>query len=85
MNAVNRVSSDVMIHDELINRYDAIPYTDQKGLNISTYKQDEETVLMLASRQGSSDIVKLLVENGADLMATNKVSTEILYISAFFN
>ena len=55
------------------------------GLNISPYKQDEETVLMLASRQGSSDIVKLLVENGADLMATNKVSTEILYISAFFN
>ena len=35
---------------------------------------------MLASRQGSSNIVKLLVENGADLMATNKVSTEIYNI-----
>ena len=43
------------------------------GLNISPYKQDEETALMLASRQGSSVIVELLVDNGANLMATNKV------------
>jgi ankyrin repeat protein len=43
------------------------------GLHISLYKQKEETALMLASYEGSFDIVKLLVENGADLMATNKV------------
>ena len=56
------------------------------GLNISPYKHEEETALMLASRRGSSDIVKLLVENGADLMATNKVYTEIYnIIIAFFN
>ena len=36
---------------------------------------------MLASRKGSYDIVKLLVENGADLMATNKVYTEIYNIA----
>ena len=41
--------------------------------HIQTYIQKEETGLMLASRKGSSDIVKLLVENGADFMATNKV------------
>ena len=35
---------------------------------------------MLASREGSSAIVKLLVENGADLMAKNKVSSEIYNI-----
>ena len=50
------------------------------GLNICPYKQAEETALMLASRQGSFNIVKLLVENGADLMATNKVYTEIYNI-----
>ena len=48
--------------------------------HIQTYIQKEETALMLASRKGSSDIVKLLVENGADLMATNMVSTEIYNI-----
>jgi ankyrin repeat protein len=41
--------------------------------HIQIYIQKGETALMLASRKGSSDIVKLLVENGADLMATNKV------------
>ena len=50
------------------------------GLNISPYKQEEETALMLASHEGSFSIVKLLVENGADLMATNKVYTEIYNI-----
>jgi hypothetical protein len=35
---------------------------------------------MLASRRGSFDIVKLLVENGADLMATNKVHMWLNYI-----
>jgi hypothetical protein len=35
---------------------------------------------MLASHEGSFSIVKLLVENGADLMATNKVYTEIYNI-----
>ena len=50
------------------------------GLNITPYEQEEETALMLASRKGSFNIVKLLVENGADLMATNKVYTEIYNI-----
>jgi ankyrin repeat protein len=54
------------------------------SLNISPYKQKEETALMIASRKGSSDIVKLLVENGADLMATNKVYTEIYNIVIAF-
>jgi ankyrin repeat protein len=45
------------------------------GLHISLYKQDEETALMLASRQGSFGIVELLVDNGADWMASNKVLT----------
>ena len=35
---------------------------------------------MLASRQGSFKIVELLVKNGADLMATNMVYTEIYNI-----
>ena len=29
VNANNKVSCDAMIHDELIDRYDAIPYTDK--------------------------------------------------------
>ena len=43
------------------------------GLNISSYIQEEETALMLASRNGSFAIVQLLVDNGADWTATNKV------------
>ena len=43
------------------------------GFNISPYKQEEETALMLASRKGSFAIVELLVKNGADWTATNKV------------
>jgi len=54
------------------------------GLHISPYKQEEEIALMFANREGSSDIVKLLVENGADLMATNKVYTEIYNIVIAF-
>jgi ankyrin repeat protein len=48
--------------------------------HIQTYIQKEETALMLASRKGSSDIVKLLVDNGADFMAKNKVYTWLNYI-----
>ena len=29
LNAYDKVSSDAMIHDEFIDRYDAIPYTNQ--------------------------------------------------------
>jgi len=35
---------------------------------------------MLASRSGRSAIVELLVDNGADLMATNKVLTEVFNV-----
>jgi ankyrin repeat protein len=48
--------------------------------NFFSYKQEEETALMIASRGGSFSLVQLLVENGADLMATNKVYAEIYNI-----
>ena len=39
-------------------------------------KQDERAALHHACRSGSTDMVKLLIEHGGDVMAGDKVSNE---------
>ena len=57
----------------------------KRGARINTKRDDSTTALILAAHGGHFDIVKLLVENGADVKWKNisikNITTYFLYFS----
>jgi hypothetical protein len=70
------ISWGASIHDHpipLLNiairfqQYSLVPFLLEKGVNVNRMDDKTPTALMLAARSGNLDLVRLLVENGADI------------------